>query len=555
MMSAVVQTLVNMSLILEVPTYEPKFNSLSEIESMITSDPCMYPNIANVDILKHYKESWQKDQRQYVEYNELLETLVTKESLNVKKEGQVITINIPASVSLNEDVDKEDIRQYLKLISIFKFEYEEHIVNFINDVWKICLRNKYYPWEYSDDSHMPKLGDWIYGNEYKKCGCYSLRPILKEWKDGFNGKRQYYNFSIIFKLLGLFHRYGVNNIPVIIMLCQDLNELTRMYHFVEERLTEIISEINSSIKLQNMIDEGEDIYDILNETLGFEILGDRLSKECMKSMNIAIKQTPGAIEWLINDGNIFSDSSMLRKITSHPEVDRLGHTGNSMSWTLAQFKDIYTNGWDEWCLAIILSKGVGWDKINFDKAFDMKNEECSIYHLKKKSEWDDISKKSLVEVVDDIIERDWSGLGKEIIDMFGSRFTLDQYVKWTYKCDDELKNGVRHIFSKGWNTHYPRKVYYGDVNLHELIRRLWVKLAEKEGKDTSRLPSNDEIDKQINKSGLAYLNGVFMCGLCTKGNEDDAYFFDYKLKKVGELQRIVDELRKSNERGWLKYLL
>jgi hypothetical protein len=92
------------------------------------------------------------------------------------------------------------------------------------------------------------------------------------------------------------------------------------------------------------------------------IYGDQyygFSAETLGGLNQAVQEIPGARQWIIEDGNIYSAHPVMRAITNHPLVESFGHTGGTMSWTMCVLKEAYMLGWDNFIKRVLPLRGIG----------------------------------------------------------------------------------------------------------------------------------------------------------------------------------------------------
>lgn len=75
---------------------------------------------------------------------------------------------------------------------------------------------------------------------------------------------------------------------------------------------------------------------------------EEFSVRSLTQMHDLIKETKGAKEWIINDGNIYSDHEMCKYLVYHDKTNELGHTGGTLRWTIGTLRKMYIVGWNNW---------------------------------------------------------------------------------------------------------------------------------------------------------------------------------------------------------------
>jgi hypothetical protein len=186
---------------------------------------------------------------------------------------------------------------------------------------------------------------WIYTTELEEMdsNLEKLKPVLEEWKSQCKNQ----NFLKLFEILKLFSSYGVNNIPIIILIIKEYKEISNLLRYTENSITDTITELNSSIQIQSDLDNKmKTLEDLIIEIYNgdFSILHDKLSRICMESMQKAIDITPGADEWFRNNGELDIHDPIVWKLSEVKEVKECSHSGASIRWVFSQYKCIYQQG-------------------------------------------------------------------------------------------------------------------------------------------------------------------------------------------------------------------
>jgi hypothetical protein len=500
-------------------TNKSLFLSSDHIKSFLVCDPSDYPTIQHMDSFNHYLDSWQFYKGKLDQYD-----LFCSE----------IKCHLDTEIPENpEESYGTPIRPFLDMLPQFDYIFEiEKIVDITEKAWNVVDDKKIFV--------LKNKPQWIYENKIGECENLELRLVLQEWVTAMDKSR--YNLFPMYETLGKFAACGVNYSSIMDLINKQIEQFQQSFKYIEERLNDLIKTINRSTSFELRIRNGTTITEIASEVANGDctFFEDELSQMCMKSMMKAITETTGAKEWFISDGNISSKSPVLSQLSNHSDVQKCGHTGCSMSWTLAQFRNIYTNGWLNYITQHLLSRGVGWDQIDFTKALEYKNEECCLYHAKKMVDvWTSLI--PLRDVIDKIIEFEWKELGSYILEKYGNMFSKHDYRQWTLYCDKNLKNGVYYLFNKMWNHYYPRSVSIADIHYTNLIRAMWKELAKKEYISDS-LPTDEEIYKETDGGSITFLKGVFMCGF-KQDDTYDPYWFDKTVGSFGKFESLIKELQ------------
>jgi len=329
------------------------------------------------------------------------------------------------------------------------------------------------------------------------------------------------------------------------MLCNEQYYIDRMLAFTESRITELVTELNNDINMQSQLNNGvKNLNDLVKNIKNgdFSIFNDRLSQKCMKAMYKAIQNIEGAEDYFKQSDKLDYDNNIIRAISAYPDVDDCGHSGMSMSWTLANFREIYQNGWDTWVFKILLGKGVGWNQIDLETAFKYNNESCCVYHLQHSCLNGDYKlMKSIIE--SKVIPNEWDDLAKYILD--NTVFKLDDYVKWAYYCADENKHGLRYQFTTAWNKYYPRTLNFElvtDEQFYTLIKKIWELLPFDFFKfdNNSSTPTFEEISNFLSNNNMN-LNNKYLFWI-KKVSDFDPFYLDKKLGHVGTTVELLNAI-------------
>ncbi len=198
--------------------------------------------------------------------------------------------------------------------------------------------------------------------------------------------------------------------------------LAQSMEYNVKRLQSYMFDIDYAVKYQTQLDEGIITLDGIVELHTQDIQNgkftccfqDELSNLLLETMRKIIKSIPGAEEWFRTDGKLNSNHPIRTKLTDHPA--KYGHTGASMSWTFSIFRNIYQNGIESFILSTLLSKGIGWNYIDFDTALNYENEDACVWILKNQQhQFDD---DELERILEECIKQSWPKLTKVLLDMY-----------------------------------------------------------------------------------------------------------------------------------------
>lgn len=230
-----------------------------------------------------------------------------------------------------------------------------------------------------------------------------LHPFLSEFSSDEVGDL---NFSPMLRALDLIFRYGFNPSAYLEMISEVRSEFDFLGYLIE-RIESIKRELDIGIQYDTVFKNSADpitewkyICDTLTGKEAFALYPDPLSNRCLQAMYTAIEESPvkdALIAWFRNDGTVYDedgDSARVRStrrvalnaLSSHPAMRDLGHSGFSMSWSVAQFRDIYRKGWSYWVRNRLSSLGVGWDFITVTDAIELWHPRCLLYKLQRITE-------------------------------------------------------------------------------------------------------------------------------------------------------------------------
>ena len=302
-------------------------------------------------------------------------------------------------------------------------------------------------WDIAQNEPIPRtkwIGsnrNWIYTSSRKDIPL-QFSSHLCRWEELFSKER--INYYPIFSLIDEFNGYGVNHLPILKKVHEALINSVACLKSTERRLEELSLTINTSIFYQDLVDTGISLPKLAGDIKwgDFSIYDDSLSRRSLESMMKAIENTPGAAEWFRTDGSKDINSPILRKLSDHPAIEKMGHSGYTMGWTLAQFRDIYQNGWNQWVLGCLISRGVGWDTLTLDQALVNCNEECVLYQLKKYG----VNVQTAINIINQyVLKYEWEDVGKYLLEKF--TFSSSYIDEWKQYSDNNRLNGIRRLFA------------------------------------------------------------------------------------------------------------
>jgi len=524
------------------------FASEEQIRDQLIGSQEKYPTLSSWKSFELYMDSWKLEMSQLTIIIALVKEICSQnKSLDSRTDDKVITIPakiidiaLPPGSSLSEYFSP-DIKPYLIPLLKIKHFLDEERIDLICKGWRLLLDDvASYRWILHMMSN-GKIPGWIYETEYEKCADPTIWPVLKEWTDKYNGRL---NFYYMFEIFHLFFKYGTNYLPVLTLLKEEQKTLFRLLKFGENRLSEVIKEVNRSIGYQYQLDSGQKTLDMLviEMTNGdFNIFSDDLSRMCMKAMKTAIDETAGAEIWFRTDGDVDSKNPIASALAYHSAMDDCGHSGSSMYWTFAQFRSIYKEGWKAWVYKVFLSLGIGWNQVSFETAYAMRHEDCATHKLKDMT----LVLEQVEEFMIVAIENEWGKFVKILLEKV--TFPLDKLVVWTYDCDDKRKNSIYHLLRKKWTELYPRAINLSDINFNAFVKFLWARLPYVDSLCQSKTdpPTDEDIQKRtyedksigcVNNKDLHYI---------TPKEKFDPYHFDKQMKEIGFLARVLAEFKQD----------
>lgn len=405
-------------------TFEPAETILARLQG----EEKDFPRLKGFSSLPEKLEDYKHEIERIQQVQETLENVLKGEPLAevfCTEEGEnKIRINY------TPECRAHDIRQYLLPVSGLYHYLPNESIEIISNIWKLAVENDIIFNIYHGKEWDP------FSRKESECPYSILWPELRKWKQ----KCPHFNHFTIVNILRKFYKYGTNYLVAINLLAKKLNDLADFLRMTKGRIKETINQINFGIEFETSLQHKDGLKTIVEEVKcgDFSFIQDPLSRVCLVSMLDAIRDTPGSINWFISDGNMFSKSPILQKLSSHKAVEDCGHSGMSMSWTLTQFKYIFTKGWEYWVLSMLSYNGVGWDYISLEQAVEFGNVECTMYILDKLGSAE--KQNSLNFAVTKAIETDKDEIVSAVLKDFDSHFTEEEYDDWkNFKCQNHQK--------------------------------------------------------------------------------------------------------------------
>lgn len=399
---------------------------------------------------------------------------------------------------LNNQEIKSDLthQETLEILAQHDFFYEG-LTDLILEGWKIVDK---YKDRFKFLSDYNKLPNWVYNDDPTKAH-KKFRPVLEKWKVRTERKRL--NFFLFFRTLSLF-RLMTPAEACRLVLEEKKKSFEELLEFNKEQLENQISQINWTMQMIDNMKSGElEWADLINKFRkgDFSIYQDRLSQLCMETMYQAIEETPGAKMWFISDGHMDSEDPMKDKILHHPKVESCGHTGASISWTAAQFRRIYQEGWSKWVIPIILNYGIGWDEFDFFQSLTYGNERMAIYKLDNGADID-----SPYEVLEIAVTKEMNKLVALLLAKIGDKIKKEEYSMLALYCKKNTYVRCKDLLLDKWEELYHRKLNITGLDLEALIKKIWYHKRNAWNKEE---PTEEDIKDYIVNQKWS-LKGVFI---------------------------------------------
>ena len=530
------------------------FSSEADIRAKIVGSRDVYPTLTSWDSFNRLVDSWKFSTTESTNFISVVKEILSKNTSldvhDISEDNELVILSDMVAIEDNDCWAKyypQDIRPFLEPLLKVNHVLKEKHIDLICKAWPLLLLD---PASKDWIIHIfftEKMPEWIYASEPKECPINTIMPILKQWIDD-RIETNDVNFRSMFQIFNLFLLYGASYFPVLSLIQEEHKTHLRCLASEENTLQDLIKELKTAIKYQYQIDYGRKLLADLIEQIAngdFGIFTDELSQRCMTTMKNAIDVTPGAIEWFRTNGKCNSNDPMVRSLSSFKEVDNCGHTGSSMSWTFAQFRDIYQLGWNTWVLNVLLGMGVGWDQVSFEAAWELKNEKCITYKLKNMNPTPD----ALNQFMETAIKYEWENVITVLLNK--TSVPIQKIMEWTYYCDKRHKNGIYYLFREKWDELYPRKLDLTTIDFCEFIKYLWNQLPhtkpELHRQEKTSSPTISDIMEELTKyNTIRKVNNKDFHWIKPIANYHP-YFFDKEMKEVGFLARILSEFKNSRD--------
>ena len=218
-------------------------------------------------------------------------------------------------------------------------------MSLVNELWEVTYQDNLFDHPLFDDNN-----EWWKDRNnvdyfMKNYDIEKITNILKKWKGGndTNG----YTFKGLFDPVKLFSKYNVTDFS------STSKFLTERRNVYAEGFNSRIDSIKSDII---MIEHFKKTQELFNNNVStgrifppFDFYKvypyDLLSARLLTNMHEIAGTINGGREWIRDVGDIYSPGKIMKQISSHPTIDRDGHTGNTMYWTICTLQGIYKNGW------------------------------------------------------------------------------------------------------------------------------------------------------------------------------------------------------------------
>lgn len=546
---------------------ENQFNSVEEIREKINGHQKKFPNLTDWESLEKEIGYWKNCKSSINEIINLVKTLFSENS-NIEGNNNSAHLIIKQNVCFRGSryTRKKNPRPFKKtrcnnwkrlyandirpfLVPLIKHTFmDEQKIELIQEIWTILLEHPFAREEIyllmTRNSH-----EWMYSNEYDKCQIPSLIPYLQKWDKLF----PHYNFNIIFDLLNLFIRCGTNYFPALVSLHQEQKQNFRSLQFIEIELDNLIKQLNFAISYQAQLYSGEKtLQDLINQVVpgDFGILNCELSKRCMEQLKKAIDGTFGAEQWFQYDGSPYSNDPIAKILKNHREVNKCGHSGSSIGWTFSQFKDIYQNGWSKWVLRIFLGMGIGWEQVDFNTAYELKNELCLVYKIQIM----DLTYEQFIKLLASALEQEQEELVSALFAK-SIMIPLDLLAKLTYYCDDKNKNAVKYLLHRKWDELYPRRLDLSIIDFTAFLIFLWSYLPNIPVNSYDYDDSNAENDNICPTREQVKIERTKYESINRLNNRDfhfiqpisnfNPYHFDREMNEIGFMARVLNEFNRQ----------
>lgn len=314
------------------------------------------PNIINKDNIHSLleKESKFSHLQYYKDFRDEYEYLNSKTKQIEKLDSVLSKYNSSGIIQITERNNESypnNISKYLKPLEDY-YNWPTTISNIWFDIMQV-------------GRELPKLDEkdyncnFLYGANVNFCPD-SIR-YMKPYLNSFRDKNPNYNFHFLLELNNLdkyrITDYSYTNSKLLEKRAYYVSDTLSIYR---DTVTKY-HQLEKDIRLQQIIDKEGTFHTLIPRTYDFaSIYHDEFEIRSLESMNNTINEmnVDQGIEWLIKDGNIFSQNIIWKKIQEDERVKDCGHTGNTMAWTVLTLKQMYKIGWENFAVQVLCSRGL-----------------------------------------------------------------------------------------------------------------------------------------------------------------------------------------------------
>jgi hypothetical protein len=529
---------------------------LNEIGSLMKSKK-NYPTINSFDELLKHNDDYCKFVTRVLDIDRCIQDL-----------NGSLCININGIKSrCFQDVFFDNFEQYLEPISSLDPWNQERMAIFVKLIYRIRQST-------TQDMDILVLSEsvieqwfpdaWIYGGKDCVPTDHFAKTFLDAWYNVIG--HGYVNIYPIKKLIQDISMYClVDNSLVIYYLLQGHNELARLVDHSGTRVLECMDGVKDDMILQDLIQiHGyEGLYRFFPEYQFDLVFKDPGSRMILRTMHQAIQEIEGAEKWMIKQGTIavaydsgakFTDRLIFNAISRHPEVEKCGHSGMSMSWGLGTLKSIYKDGWNNWLRSTLACRGIGITRLSFDAGVEMGMENVCMYWFETgirdgkliSDRYPDIEAWCAM-----INEKHFGKILELLLKNFGNHLTSEKYFNILQMLYKKCEWGLYNVYKKYWVELYGSDVWVDcrAINKPALIMALWKRLpARSFSGDSSiqqEIPGLDEINRVLeSKSGIYELGGKDFHFIGSNGCWDkvETFYFDIAMQRFGAFKSICAEI-------------
>jgi len=278
--------------------------------------------------------------------------------------------------------------------------------------------------------------------------CLSIDVSNPVWQDPRN-------YLDVFETIGHYELLGMNHLYAILLLNKKSQELLDKCQFFQDKISHNENMIMFYVKCLNTLDQGNSFGELLEfvekeiNQHGFnKIICCQTSAAMLNIMQRVIKSVDGGVEFFVKNSlcNHFNMiNPIINRILSHTDILNCRHSGNTLYWTLNQFKTIYRYGLRYWIGQRLLAEGIGWDHIDFATALDYGVEDCLVYLLENDAEKTSGLPLDYV-MIEKIIPKEMTKACQCLLAKYAHNITLEDYDKWRLQCLELQRHQMLPLF-------------------------------------------------------------------------------------------------------------